>query len=98
MSPASLDYHYTLLLLPILLLLAKFQSMSLWQRIVFIVSAFLLSVDYRYDFDVYRDTFLSLMAYPKLIGGLLLWGLAISLQPLQQNSPYPIHSKVKNVR
>jgi len=77
MSPATLDYHYTLLLLPILFLLADIGLMSRWQKIGFLLAVFLLSVDYPYQNALYEQTFLSLMAYPKLIGGLMLWMITV---------------------
>jgi len=76
-SPASVDYHYAILLLPILLLLAEFQAVTRWQKIGLLVGIFLLSLDYPYQSDVYSQSFLSLMAYPKLIGSLLLWSVTI---------------------
>lgn len=76
-SPASLDYHYAILLLPILLLLAEFRSMTRWQKVGLLVAVFLLSVDYPYQSDGYSQSFLSLMAYPKLNGSLILWGVAV---------------------
>ncbi len=76
-SPASLDYHYAILLLPILLLLAQFQSMTRSQKSGLWIGIFLLAVDYPYQSELYDNTFLSLMAYPKLIGALILWGLSV---------------------
>jgi hypothetical protein len=77
-SPASLDYHSAILLLPILLLLADVQSMSRPQKLGLLIAIILLSVDYRYHDDVYSNTFLSLMAYPKLIGSLILWSVTVN--------------------
>lgn len=76
-SPASLDYHYAILLLPILLLLAQFQSMSRSQKLGLLLGICLLTVDYPYQSALYSNTFLSLMAYPKLIGALILWGVSV---------------------
>lgn len=83
MSPASLDYHYAIVLLPILLLIAEFRNMTIMNRILLIIGVFLLSVDYPYQKSPYDQTFLSLMAYPKLIGALLLWMVSIRLMSIQ---------------
>lgn len=79
MSPVSVDYHYTPLLLPILLVLVDHQQMTLWQKAGFVVAVGLLSVDYPYQQDMYSQTFLSLMAYPKLIGALILWVVCVRI-------------------
>ena len=84
-SPVSLDYHYAILLLPILLLLADIQTMTLWQKGGLIISIILLAVDYPYQKPPYDETFLSLMAYPKLIGGVILWGLIMSLMSVNKS-------------
>lgn len=78
-SPVSLDYHYTITLLPVLLLLAMVKGMTRWQIGWLIVGIFLLAVDYPYQKPPYPQSFLSLMAYPKLFGGVLLWGLCVRL-------------------
>lgn len=77
-SPVTLDYHYALLLLPILLLLQYLPVIGHFQKIIFLVAIFLLAIDYPYQDPSYSQTLLSLMAYPKLIGGLLLWGIFVA--------------------
>lgn len=79
MSPVSVDYHYTIILLPILLLISYMPKMNRWQFILWWIGVLLLSVDYRYHDNQYATTFLSLMAYPKLIGGLVLLSLTLHL-------------------
>lgn len=82
-SPVSVDYHFTLLLLPILLLLFCHNRMSIWQKISFWLAVSLLTVDYPYQQAIYSDTLLSLMAYPKLIGSLILWGVCLRITRIE---------------
>ena len=74
-SPVSVDYHFTLLLLPIFLLLVGHPRMTVWQTIGFMIAVGLLAVDYPYQTATHS---LSLLAYPKLIGSLILWAVCIT--------------------
>jgi len=78
-SPASLDYHYAIILLPVLLLLGYMPDMKRLQIASLWVGIILLSLDYPYQQAQYDQTFLSLLAYPKLIGGTILLFLSLNL-------------------
>jgi alpha-1,2-mannosyltransferase len=76
-SPVSQGYHYTLALLPIVLLaawLADRHARWLWAWLG--AGAFLIAANLPYQAAALRDGAWALLAYPKLYGALLLWGLA----------------------
>lgn len=77
-SPASLDYHYTILLLPILILINNLQKHSttmLWIMILILIS--LISVYLPYASPRLARGGWAVFAYPKLYGAIGLWGLFI---------------------
>ena len=78
LSPASIDYHYILLLIPILILLnwlRKNQSQLLWS--VFIGSVILIAISLPYTSSKISSGIWSVFAYPKLYGALILWVLSL---------------------
>lgn len=78
LSPVSLDYHYTLLLLPIAILVAWVQERAWsWPAFVLGISAILIAADLPYQSPRLAAGALALLAYPKLYGAFLLWGLAV---------------------
>ena len=78
LSPLSLDYHYTLLLLPIAVLAAWVQeAASRWSWIAFGVALVLIAVDSPERWLGDAPGVWALLAYPKLYGAWLLWGLAL---------------------
>lgn len=77
LSPVSLDYHYTLLLVPIALLIAwAGRQASLWPWIVLGAAALMIAADLPYRSPRVAVGALALLAYPKLYGACLLWALA----------------------
>lgn len=72
-NPATLEYHYALILFPLLLLCFDAPHWSLPARIILLLAVIFLSADYRY-WDAGLNT---LLAYPRLSGALLLWALAL---------------------
>lgn len=77
LSPVSVDYHYTLLLVPIAVLLAWARtqmSRRLW--IVLGAAISLIAADLPYRSLQQAEGARALLAYPKLYGAWLLWGLA----------------------
>jgi hypothetical protein len=68
LSPLSLDYHYTLLLLPIVILIARSatQPSSWWFRIVLLVAIILIAADLPYQSPRLANGVWALFAYPKL--------------------------------
>ena len=77
-SHASLDYHYTILLLPILILVNRLRSNSstlLW--CILIMSVLLIAVNLPYTSQRIASGWLALFAYPKLYGAIILWGLSV---------------------
>ncbi|MBL8164572.1 MAG: hypothetical protein JNJ61_21460, partial [Anaerolineae bacterium] len=76
-SPATLEYHYALMLFPLLLLCFDSQRWSLRARLLLLVAAALLAVDYDYWGSRWGSGALVALAYPRLWGGLLLWALAL---------------------
>ena len=78
LGPVSLDYHYILMLIPILLTLSWIQlnpNKTLW--FVLLISYLLMAVYLPYSSPKITGGFLALFAYPKLYGGLILLGLMI---------------------
>jgi len=79
LSPFSLDYHYLLALLPLALLAgrcARQGGIGAWALLA--VAYFLIAADLPYRSPRLRDGAWALLAYPKLYGALLLWGLCIA--------------------
>jgi hypothetical protein len=77
-SPASLDYHYTLLLLPILMLINNIRRDStamLWVMILIFIS--LIAAYLPYSSPRLAKGIWAVFAYPKLYGAIGLWGLFI---------------------
>ena len=90
LSPVSLDYHYTIALLPIALLLSKLQRRMLsWEGLLLIVGALLIAADLPYRSPKLADGAWALLAYPKLYGALLLWGLALTCSIHEPGSSMP---------
>ncbi len=78
LSPVSLDYHYVMALLSIALLLSHWQDhMVSWEGLTLTAGAILIAVDLPYRSAELADGAWALLAYPKLYGALLLWGLAL---------------------
>lgn len=78
-SPVSLDYHYTILLLPILMLInniRKDSTVMLWIMILIFIS--LIAVYLPYASPRLAKGIWAVFAYPKLYGAIGLWGLFIS--------------------
>jgi hypothetical protein len=76
LSPVSLDYHYTILLLPILLLIAwirKNPSILLW--ILLLIFVVLITADTPYTSSRISGGGWAVFAYPKLYGAIGLWGV-----------------------
>jgi hypothetical protein len=78
LTPYSMDYHYTLALLPIFALLPWVREQRrflVW--VVFIVAVVLIGADFPYRSPRLAAGALALLAYPKLAGACLLWGLVV---------------------
>ncbi|MCZ6702636.1 MAG: hypothetical protein O6940_06300, partial [Ignavibacteria bacterium] len=78
-SPVSLDYHYTILLLPILILINNIRKDStamLW--VLILISISLIAVYLPYASPRLANGVWAFFAYPKLYGAIGLWGLFIS--------------------
>ena len=77
-SPVSLDYHYTILLLPILILINNIRKDStamIWVMILIFIS--LIALYLPYASPRLTKGVLAVFAYPKLYGAIGLWGLSI---------------------
>ncbi len=78
LSPVSLDYHYVMALLSVALLLSHWQRrMVSWEGLALTAGAILIAADLPYRSAELADGAWALLAYPKLYGALLLWGLAL---------------------
>jgi hypothetical protein len=78
LSPPSIDYHYVLMLIPILILfnwLIKNPSKILW--IFFGISYLLIAASIPYISPKITGGLWALFAYPKLYGALGLWVLSL---------------------
>jgi hypothetical protein len=77
LSPVSIDYHYTLLLLPIAILVAwARRQASAWPWILIGAGALLIAANLPYLSPRVAAGAMALLAYPKLYGACLLWALA----------------------
>ncbi len=88
LSPLSLDYHFTLLLLPFAIVLGRLQRTSdvaAW--VVLGVAVLLVMSDLPYTSSRLSGGAWALLAYPKLAGTLLLWGVTMWL--LRQAAALP---------
>jgi hypothetical protein len=77
-SPVSLDYHYTMMLLPIILLLKlamKNQSYIVWG--VLALSILLIGSYIPYTSSKVTNGWIAILAYPKLYGAIGLWGMLL---------------------
>jgi len=75
-SPASLDYHYTIILLPIFILLKwnlKNQSKIVWSALILFI--ILIAAYIPYTSPKVTNGWLAIFAYPKLYGAIGLTGL-----------------------
>jgi len=85
LSPASIDYHYMLMLIPILILLnwlIKNPSPFLW--VVFAISYLLIAASLPYISPKISSGHWALFAYPKLYGALGLWFLILRVSYLSK--------------
>lgn len=76
LNPASLDYHYIILLLPVLILineLRKYHSKTLW--VLLIIFYVMITERLLYGSPKLSEGWLAIFAYPKLYGALGLLGL-----------------------
>ena len=76
LSPVSLDYHYTLALLPLAILLTDVRAHPI-SALVVMIGALLIAADLPFRSPQLAPGALSLFAYPKLYGAYLLWGVAL---------------------
>jgi hypothetical protein len=74
--PLALDYHYMLLLLPILILVAQ-PSWSVRAKLALILAIVLVSTAIDFRQPALSVGWWALLAYPKLYGALLLWALTL---------------------
>ena len=91
LSPVSIDYHYTLLLLPIAILVAwARRQASAWPWIPLGAGALMIATNLPYLSPRVSAGAMALLAYPKLYGACLMWGLACwALAGLRGGSPAP---------
>jgi hypothetical protein len=80
LSPVSEDYHYVLELAPIAILLADWRDARPGRRwlAILVIGIGLIGAPLPYKVASLAMGGWSLLAYPKLYGALLLWGLAFS--------------------
>jgi hypothetical protein len=78
LSPLSLDYHYVLAL-PAMIILGRWaysqRSRSAW--LVLLLATLMIAWDLPYRSPRVSAGVWALLAYPKLYGALMLWGLAL---------------------
>jgi hypothetical protein len=87
-SPYSLDYHYTLLLLPIAILVGDFErGRAGWSWVPLASGCLLIAAPLPYLSTRLSSGAWALLAYPKLYGALLLLGLSMfqSLRDLPES-------------
>ncbi len=75
-SPASLDYHYTIILFSIFVLLKwSLNNAAAFTWVVLIVSVLMIAAYIPYTSVKVKGGWLSLFAYPKLYGAIGLWSI-----------------------
>lgn len=75
-SPASLDYHYVLLLLPVIIIINYFRNgaaKKVWILLVIFIA--MVAIDLPYTSYRLTEGLLAIFAYPKLYGAVGLFGL-----------------------
>jgi hypothetical protein len=77
-SPYSLAYHYTLMLLPIAIITKQQEhDTAPWRWLVLLVGSLLIAAPFPYLSPRLGDGAWALLAYPKLYGALCLLGLTL---------------------
>jgi len=87
LNPASIDYHYMLILIPIFILvdcLRKNPSTTLWT--LFLICFALIAISLPYISPKITGGFWAMVAYPKLYGALGLWALSLRASYLSKFS------------
>lgn len=80
LSPVSTDSHYTMALLPIVILTAHVRGrMRSLEGLLLIAGALLIAADLPYSSPRVADGIWALFAYPKLYGAFMLWALCLWL-------------------
>lgn len=73
--PQALEYHYTLLLIPLAVMSAQvYAAPTRWSVIGLAVILVLLVMPFNWNISFWNQGAWSLLAYPRLYGGWLLWG------------------------
>jgi hypothetical protein len=78
LNPATIDYHYVLILIPIIILidwLKNNPAPSMWT--IFLFSFILIALSIPYTSLKVTSGLWAVLAYPKLYGALGLWGLCL---------------------
>jgi hypothetical protein len=78
LSPATIDYHYVLILIPVIILIKWLKinpSVSMWT--IFSFSFILIALSIPYTSQKVTSGLWAIFAYPKLYGALGLWGLSL---------------------
>jgi hypothetical protein len=85
LNPASIDYHFVLMLIPIIIVLnwlIKNPSLVLWG--IFIISFMLIALSIPYTSPKITMGLWSVLAYPKLYGALGIWFLSLRISYLSK--------------
>lgn len=78
LGPLSADYQYTVTLLPVALLLGWVRARgTAWSWVIYLAGVALIAADLPYRSPRLSGGAWALLAYPKLYGAWLLWGLAV---------------------
>ena len=78
LNPASMDYHYVIILIPIFILidwLRKNATKTIW--LLFTFSILFVAIDLPYVSQKISVGWFALIAYPKLYGAMGLWGISL---------------------
>jgi hypothetical protein len=81
LSPAAADYHYAVLIAPIALLAFAWRNSERGWRsgLALLLGVLLVGAPLPYRSPAFAAGPFTLLAYPKLYGGLLLWGVAVAI-------------------
>jgi hypothetical protein len=94
-SPVSIDYHYTIIILPILIVLKQvLKNQSRIDLGALIIFSGLIAAYIPYTSSKVTAGWLALLAYPKLYGAVGLWGLFM-LYSSKHNSSQTGNSQIR---
>ncbi len=86
--PLAEEYHYALLLLPLAVIASRIAGSPAAREIIWLAAVvILLATPWPYKSPALNDGWAALLAYPRLYGGWLAWGLLLRLASKKTHAP-----------